>query len=98
MEAIVSALREEKKQADRLLKLYLKELKALPKGSFFTRKRGEKVYCYLTYSIAGEIRQSYLGRLDKDKIKEYRAAMQRKKSSKSLFKRPIDRNPFYKNP
>lgn len=94
MEAILSALEEEKKQADRLLERYLKEIESLPKGSFFTRKRGEKVYCYLTYSIAGEIRQDYLGRLDKDKIREYQMAMQRKKKLKELIQKADQQKSF----
>lgn len=94
MEAILSALEEEKKQADRLLERYRKELEKLPKGTFFTRKRGEKVYCYLTYSESGEIRQDYLGPLSEEKIQEYQVAMQRKKKLKELIQKAQKQKSF----
>ena len=94
MEAIISALEEEKKQANRLLNRYQKELKNLPNGSFFTRKRGERTYCYITYSVAGEIRQDYLGRLSDNKIQEYLAMMKRKKKLKELIRQAEKQKTF----
>lgn len=94
MEAIFSALKEEKKQTERLFKRYHGELNKLPKGSFFTRKRGEKVYCYLTYSVGGEIRQDYLGILSEEKIKEYKESMLRKKKLKELIQKAEKQKSF----
>lgn len=94
MEAILSALEEEKKQAERLLQRYRKELAELPKGTFFTRKRGEKLYCYLTYSVAGEIRQKYLGSLGEEKIEEYQGWMLRKKKLKELIQKAEKQKSF----
>ena len=94
MEAILTALEEEKKQAERLLQRYRKELDALPNGTFFARKRGEKVYYYLSYSVAGEIRQDYLGSLSEEKIKEYQAGMLRKKKLKELIRKAEKQKSF----
>lgn len=94
MDAIISALKEEKKQADRLMNRYQKELKKLPNGSFFTRRRGERTYCYLTYSVAGKVKQDYLGRLSDDKIQEYLAMMKRKKKLKELIKKTEKQKSF----
>ncbi len=85
MDAIIYALKEEKKQADRLLAGYQKELKKLPRGSFFIRTRGQKKYGYLTYSNQGKIIQNYLGVFEKEKIEEYQTMIKRKKKLKELI-------------
>ena len=73
---------------------YTYELERLPNGTFFTRKRGEKVYCYLTYSVAGEICQDYLGSLSEEIIKEYLAWMVRKKKLKELIQKAEKQKSF----
>src|SRR3989338_1978622 len=84
MEAILSALGEEKKQAIRLIKKYEKELESLPQGTFFIRKVGKNRYGYLTFSKNGEIGQKYIGRLSEDEIKRYREMAARKKKLQEL--------------
>lgn len=66
MEAILSALEEEKEQTSRLMKRYKKELGGLPQGTFFVRRVGKNYYGYLTSSEKGKIQQQYLGRLDEN--------------------------------
>ena len=84
MEAILSALKEEKEQAARLIQRYEKELEGLPQGAFFVRVVGKNSYGYLTFSENGKIQQQYLGRLDEEKIKGYRAMASRKKKLQEL--------------
>lgn len=86
MNAILLALKEEKKQATHLLRVYLKEFKQLPQGTFFIRKRGQKSYGYITSSLRGKIRQLYLGSLDKEEIEKYQELMSRKKKLKELIR------------
>lgn len=87
MDAILSALKEEKKQAEHLLARYRKELATLPKGSFFIRKRNQRIYGYITYSIQGKIHQDYLGVFDEVKLKDYQAKILRKKKIKELIQK-----------
>jgi hypothetical protein len=84
MEAILSALEEEKKQASRLIQKYKKELGELPQGTFFIRKVGKNCYGYLTFSEKGIIQQKYMGRLSKDEINHYREMAERKKKLQEL--------------
>lgn len=84
MEAILSALQEEREQANRLVERYEKELAELPPGSFFVRGVGKNRYGYLTFSEKGKIEQRYLGRLDEDEIKRYQEMAERKKKLKEL--------------
>lgn len=84
MEVILSALQEEKKQAQHLLKRYKEELRDLPQGSFFIRSVGKNRYGYLTFSEKGRIQQRYLGRLSEEEIKRYRQMTKRKKKLQEL--------------
>ena len=84
MEAILSALKEEKEQARRLIRGYEKELKALHQGSFFIRGSGKNRYGYLTYSKEGKVQQQYLGQLNEKAIKNYREQSSRKKKLRKL--------------
>ena len=85
MDAILSALKEEKKQARHLIKKYKGELQALPLGSFFIRKAGKNRYGYLTFSKNGKIQQRYLGRLNEEEMKHYLDMAERKKKLKILI-------------
>lgn len=84
MDAIISALQEEREQAHRLIQRYQKELKGLPPGSFFIRDVGKNRYGYLTFSEKGKIQQRYIGRLGEDEIRRYRELMERKKKLREL--------------
>lgn len=94
MEAILIALKEENKEASRLLGKYNKEMGKLPKGSFFVRKLGKKLYGYLTYSVKGVIKQDYLGAMNDKKIKEYRELMARKKKLRELMAKAKNQHIF----
>lgn len=87
MDAILSALQEEKKQARRLIQRYAKELAGLPRGSFFIRGLSKNRYGYLTFSENGKIQQQYLGRLNDDEVRQYRDRMGRKKKLQELKKK-----------
>ncbi len=87
MDAILSALKEEKEQAHRLIRRYEKELDELHQGSFFIRSVGKNHYGYLTFSEKGKIQQKYLGRLDEKDIQKYKDMSQRKKKLQELIKK-----------
>lgn len=87
MDAILNALKEERKEAQKLLKKYRQEFNSLPEGTFFTRKIGKQTYSYITSSKNGEIKQRYLGNLEPKKIKKYKEVAHRKKKLKSLIKK-----------
>jgi hypothetical protein len=86
MEAIVSALREELRQAKALVKRYGVVLEKLPDGSFFVRSIGKQRYGYITRSHNGQVFQEYLGKLDDASIALLQAQMQRKKKIGQLLK------------
>lgn len=86
METIVSALEEEKEQAKRLVQRYVKELAALPKGAFFLRRVGKRLYGYVTSSEKGRIQQRYVGR-DEKVLKDLQDQMGRKKKLQELKKK-----------
>ena len=84
MEVLLSALKEEKEQASRLIRRYKKELEGLHAGSFFIRGRGKNRYGYLTFSKKGKIQQKYLGRLEEADVKRYREMATRKRKLQEL--------------
>lgn len=86
MEAIISALEEEMKEAKKLISKYERELKGLPKGAFFVRSIGRGDYGYITCSIGGKVHQKYLGKMSDARIKKYQAKMERTSKLKSLLK------------
>ncbi|MBU0504476.1 MAG: hypothetical protein ABII18_06860 [bacterium] len=94
MDAIVYALKEELKQASKLIQRYRKELKELFIGSFFTRKIGKNTYGYITQSIDGRVQQQYLGKLKLDEIKEYKDQTARKKKLARLCKQAETQKDF----
>ncbi len=86
MEAIISALEEERREAEKLVARYECELDRLPKGSFFVRTLGNGQYGYMTRSVDGKVQQEYLGKLSEAQIKKYRAQMERVAKVKALLK------------
>lgn len=86
MDAILNALEEERKEAQKLLKKYEKEFISLPEGTFFTRKVGKQTYAYITSSDRGEVKQKYLGNLEPEEVAHYKEATKRRKKLKSLMK------------
>ena len=94
MDAILSALKEERKQAEKLLKRYKKELASLPAGTFFIRKLRNGQYGYITQSEQGNIRQVYLGKLEADDIAKYKEKMARKRKLRELIKKAMQQKLF----
>lgn len=86
MNALLIGLKEEKKEAAKLIKTYERKLHTLPKGTFFVRKVGESVYGYVTHSVAGDIRQKYIGKMTVDQIKIQKEFAAQKKKLKKLIK------------
>ncbi len=86
METIVSALKEEQKEAEALIKKYENELKKLPIGSFFVRTIKKKQYGYVTKSVDGEVKQEYLGTLSEKQQKKWQEKYDRSKRLKALLK------------
>ena len=94
MEAIISALEEEGREAEKLIAKYEKELSKLPGGAFFVRTIGKGKYGYVTYSEEGVIKQKYLGRMDNEQVKMHKAQAQRVKKLKSLIKLAREQRDF----
>lgn len=86
MNALIIGLKEEKKEAAKLIKTYERKLRALPKGTFFVRKVGDTTYGYVTRSVTGEIRQKYIGKVTPEQIREQKELATQKKKLKSLIK------------
>lgn len=86
MNALLIGLNEERKEAVKLIKIYGRKLRALPKGTFFVRKVGDSVYGYVTHSVAGDIRQKYIGKVTSEQIKIQKDLAAQKKKLKSLIK------------
>lgn len=86
MEAILSVLKEELRQATTLAKRYTRALAKISDGSFFVRRIGSQQYGYITRSRAGVVSQEYLGKLDKAAITKFTERMRRKKKLGKLLK------------
>lgn len=86
MNILISTLKEELATSQRLEKKYLEQLKSHPQGSFVVRKVREKSYGYLTYRSEGKVKQRYLGAVDEETIKGYRAKVEEKKKVKQKLK------------
>ena len=87
MDAIISALEEERREAEKLIAKYEKELSRLPSGSFFVRSIGNAQYGYVTFSEEGRIGQEYIGRMSPEEIEKRKAQAERAKKLKVLLKR-----------
>ena len=94
MDAILSALKEERKHAEKLLKRYKQEFASLPAGTFFIRKLRNGQYCYITQSEQGNIRQVYIGKLEVDDIAKYKEKMARKRKLRELIKKAMQQKLF----
>ena len=86
MEAIVSALEEEGREAEKLIAKYGKELASLPAGSFFVRSIGGNSYGYVSFSEEGRVGQRYLGLMSPEEIDKRKKQAERAKKIKSLKK------------
>lgn len=86
MSVLINTLREEFQTVKRLEQKYLKNLKALPQGSFIIRKVGKKQYGYLTRREAGAVRQVYLGSLDEKEVEKYRNLMKQRRLYRDQLK------------
>ena len=96
MDAFVIALKEEEKQAQKLIKKYEKELARLPAGTFFVRLIGKNSYAYLTYSKNGIIKQKYLGLLEEKETQKYKDFSARKRKLKALLQKAKRQHQFLK--
>jgi hypothetical protein len=94
MESIISALEEERREAEKLIAKYGRELSKLPEGSFFVRRKGNGQYGYVTFSKAGKIGQRYLGSMSPEEIEEKRSKYDRAKKLKSLKKQAEQQRDF----
>ncbi len=84
---IKGVLKEELDRSLSLKKRYELKLKEYPPGYLLVRKRGKKVYYYLSYRKDGRVQQKYLGVLSPDAIKDYKKQIADKKNlSKQLSK------------
>jgi len=86
MELVKSVLQEELDYALRLKSRYEELIAECPKGSLVRRKIKKAEYFYLSYRESPlKVRQKYLGRLPKDKLRDYKEKIEkRKKLEKSL--------------
>ncbi len=78
MPIIIDVLKEEKERIERNEKIYLQELKQLPKGSIVKKRRGTKEYYYISYRVGGKTKQDYL-KMDHDAIEDLRQKIEKRR-------------------
>ena len=78
MEILLSVLREELANSQRMQKRYEEELAGLPRGSLVKRVIKGNEYCYLVYPQDGKVRSDYKGKASPEEIVKYRDAKRRR--------------------
>lgn len=86
MEFLVNILKEELSNSKRMVKLYQKELKSLPKGNIYKKNIGGHSYYYLQYKENNEQICKCLGKLNKKKINEYKKINDKRKQVQANLK------------
>lgn len=81
-EIVKGVLQEELARSISLKKRYEKKLADYPPGYLLSRKRGGRVYYYLSYRDGERIQQQYLGILSLDDAKKYKDQIKDKNALK----------------
>lgn len=87
---VKSILQEELERMKSLGKRYAKEISQLPPGYLLKRQRKNKSYYYLSYREEGKIKQSYLGKLSPEEIKDFKGKIKIKKQFRRQLKETKD--------
>jgi len=77
---VKGVLQEELDRSRSLKKRYEKKLEEYPQGYLLERRKGKKIYYYLSYRDGNRIRQNYLGILSAEEIKKYKDQIKNKKA------------------
>jgi hypothetical protein len=78
MSVIIDVIKEEKERIERNEQIYMKELKQLPKGAVVEKRRGNKIYYYISYRDKGKVKQEYL-KLPMEKITELKKKIEKRR-------------------
>ena len=74
-----SILEEEQERLKQLEKELYAQYDSLPRGYLLKRRLRGGVYYYLSYREEGRVKQEYLGKLQKDEVKNYKERIEKKK-------------------
>ncbi len=85
MSFIKSTIEIEEQRIKALVSSYEEQLLLLPKGSLTAKKRGNKVYFYLSYRRKSKVVTDYIG-TDMMKIKETRQKLEWRKHAENMIK------------
>ena len=91
MKAIDGVLKEELERLLELEKSYLREIKALPKGSIQQKKIKKKSYPYLVCRDGSDVIYDYLGKLSKAEINKLESGIEQRRKFEGLL-REVRRN------
>lgn len=83
---VLNLVASEEKKIRVLKEEYEKQLLTLPKGSIRTRKRGERIYYYLSYRDGGKVVTDYVGK-EEEKISELRELLEKRKHIEGILRR-----------
>lgn len=86
MKGIDGVLEEELGRLLELEKSYLREIKALPKGSIQQKKIKKKTYPYLVCRDGSDVVYGYVGKLSKSEIEKLKAGIEQRRKFESLLR------------
>lgn len=93
MKGIDGVLKEELERLLQLEKSYLREIKALPKGSIQQKKIKNKQYPYLVCRDGSDVVSEYVGKLPKQEIEKLKSDIEQRRKYEGLL-REVRRNVF----
>lgn len=71
MNMILTTISQEKKRIEYMLTKYKEVYECLPKGSFFEKKVGKRVYYYLKYRDGKKVVSRYISKTQIDEIRQH---------------------------
>lgn len=84
MEILNSVLKEELERLKNLKKHYEQEISEFPKGSLIKKEINGHEYYYLNYREEGKGVFKYIGKLNKDEVKEFKRKIEERRKLRKL--------------
>jgi hypothetical protein len=78
MSVLTDVLKQEKRRLAALALKYEKELKILPKGKVYIKKRKDNDYYYLAFRLKTKVKFIYLGKAGSEKLREVNEKLARR--------------------
>lgn len=82
MSVFQGVLQDEYNRLLQLRKIYENQLKEFPKGSLVNKKRGNNVYCYLSYREKSKVKSKYIAKVGSQKADDLIVKMNEKREIK----------------